>query len=486
MTLDGYDFRSALRYILLSLMCVLAAGCGGGGGSPAPAEQADDTDDPDAPEDPENPGIEKFFGTAPGDAGDYTDLLNYFSQLTPENASKWGSVEAARDVMDWTDLDTAYHFARDNNINFKFHTLIWGQQQPPWIDALSPEEQLEEIEEWMSEVAARYPDLEMIDVVNEPLHAPPAYAAALGGAGETGWDWVIRSFELAREHFPNSQLILNDYQILHLPASTLDYLEIITLLRERGLIDAIGEQGHFLEQTQSSMVLTNLNSLAAADLPIYITELDLNFADDVQHANKMRDLFTVFWEHPAVAGVTHWGHRQGSIWRTDAYLLRSDGSERPALAWLVCYLEGGGDDCDVHVPEYVPAGWQGDASGLTLEAELYDDAEGLVAIGGVVAYTNPGHWITFSNVEFKGEWDKLWVTYAKGNDTDLANITLHFGSLENPAVLTVHLPYTGGWNTFNTIQLDWSSLATTEDLYIRFNDDPAAVANLDKLHFGKL
>ena len=37
-------------------------------------------------------------------------------------------------------------------------------------------------------------------------------------------------------------------------------------------------------------------------------------------------------------GITLWGYRQGSIWRTDAYLLRSDGSERPAMTWLKGYF----------------------------------------------------------------------------------------------------------------------------------------------------
>ncbi len=52
--------------------------------------------------------------------------------------------------------------------------------------------------------------------MNEPLHAPPSYAFALGGAGATGWDWVIKSFEMARAHFPKSELILNDYSVLSL------------------------------------------------------------------------------------------------------------------------------------------------------------------------------------------------------------------------------------------------------------------------------
>ena len=58
----------------------------------------------------------------------------------------------------------------------------------------------------MAAVAARYPDLKYVEVLNEPLNAPPPYREALGGAGTTGFDWVIKSFELARKHFPKAKL----------------------------------------------------------------------------------------------------------------------------------------------------------------------------------------------------------------------------------------------------------------------------------------
>ena len=58
----------------------------------------------------------------------------------------------------------------------------------------------------------------------------PAFIEALGGAGETGWDWVIAAFELAREHFPSSELLLNDYNVLVLEQFTSDYLQVVELL----------------------------------------------------------------------------------------------------------------------------------------------------------------------------------------------------------------------------------------------------------------
>ncbi|MCK4446712.1 MAG: endo-1,4-beta-xylanase, partial [Candidatus Marinimicrobia bacterium] len=130
----------------------------------------------------------------------------YWNQVTPENAGKWGSVEGTRDNMNWSGLDAAYNLAKDNDFPFNFHVLIWGAQQPGWINSLQPEEQLEEIREWFEAIAQRYPDINYLQVVNEPLpgHNPAPYRDALGGAGTTGWDWVLNAFRMAREIFSDT------------------------------------------------------------------------------------------------------------------------------------------------------------------------------------------------------------------------------------------------------------------------------------------
>jgi len=86
-------------------------------------------------------------------------FAEYWNQVVPENAGKWGSVEGTRDVMNWGPLDEAYATARENGFPFRFHVLVWGSQQPNWVETLPPEEQLEEIEEWFAAVAERYPDM---------------------------------------------------------------------------------------------------------------------------------------------------------------------------------------------------------------------------------------------------------------------------------------------------------------------------------------
>jgi endo-1,4-beta-xylanase len=311
------------------------------------------TEPPPPPFTPTGPpiatGQAKFLGSALSPA-QTTSFTAYWNKVTPENDGKWASVESVRDQMNWTGLDRAYQLAKTNNFPFHMHVLVWGNQQPAWIETLPPEEQLAEIHEWFSEVAARYPDIDFVEVVNEPLHDPPNqpgngggnYINALGGTGATGWDWVLNAFRIARTYFPDRRLMINDFSITNSPTDTQRYLEIIRLLQPEHLIDAIGVQGHAFSTRPNIPMAThvaNLDALAATGLPIYVTEFDIDGpTDEVQLADYQR-VFPVFWEHPAVQGITLWGFRPGH-WRTaqGAYIVLENGAERPAMLWLQQYV----------------------------------------------------------------------------------------------------------------------------------------------------
>lgn len=294
-------------------------------------------------------GHAKFLGNVYSNS-QLPEFERYWNQVTPENAGKWGSAEPQRDQMNWGTLDAAYAYAKDNGFKFRFHILIWGNQQPAWIETLPVEEQLEEIEEWFAAVAFRYPDLDYVEVVNEPLHDPPNsagdgggnYIEALGGNGTTGWDWILSAFRLARIHFPNAKLVINDYSIVNSTTSTRRYIEIIDLLKAEDLIDVIGFQAHAFSTVNASEATLrgNLDRLAATGLPIQVTEMDIDGSSDAVQWREYQRVFPILWEHPAVMGITLWGWRPG-MWRTPqrAFLVNSDGSERFALRnWLRGYL----------------------------------------------------------------------------------------------------------------------------------------------------
>jgi len=304
-------------------------------------------------------GKEKFAGcgtSSPVPSG----FDSYWNQITPGNEGKWGSVEPTRNTYNWTGLDQIYNFAVQNGLRYKHHTLIWGSQQPGWISALDSASQRAEIEEWIRLVGERYPLMDYIDVVNEPLagHNPPDgggsparanYVKALGGSGATGWDWVIKSFELARRYCaPGVKLLLNEYGIINDNNATTQYLAIINLLKARNLIDGIGVQGHRFElmNKDTAVLRYNLDRLAATGLPVYITEFDLgtdnNSAYDPNlQLSEYKRIFPVLWNHPGVKGITWWGYIQGQMWQVNTYILNSNGSDTPAMTWLRSFLIAG-------------------------------------------------------------------------------------------------------------------------------------------------
>ncbi len=295
-------------------------------------------------------GQDKFLGNIHTGGQTALNFDLYWNQLTPGNAGKWASCEQNRDDFNyWLWLDRAYNHAKQTDMVFKEHTLVWGASsgEPSWMSSVDEDEQMDEVIEWYEAVAERYPDIELIDVVNEPLHDPPSYTEALGGDGETGWDWVIWSFEEAREIFPDAKLILNEYNVLNYTSTCEDFLEIVELLQERNLIDGVGLQAHSLESIDIETIKANLDSVAATGLDVYISEYEARGDDETQLA-LFQEQFPVFWEHESVKGVTLWGYLEGDMWRETAYLLEDDGvTERPALQWLREYFDYETDTSDV-------------------------------------------------------------------------------------------------------------------------------------------
>lgn len=288
-------------------------------------------------------GKEKFLGNII--AGSVPASFGiYWNQVTPENSAKWGSVEATRNTMNWAQLDTAYNYAQSNGFKFKAHTLVWGSQYPAWITSLTQAEQRAEIEEWMTFLAARYPNIWAIDVVNEPVKTPLPFKAALGGDGATGWDWVITSFQLARSKFPNARLHINEYGTENDANARAQMLTIINLLKDRNLIDGIGIQAHYfnLDSMTSAQMTAALNDYATTGLDLYISELDIRgpLQTEASQSAQYQEIFPAIWTHASVKGVTLWGYIEGQTWRAGTGILNSTGTERAALTWLKGYVTG--------------------------------------------------------------------------------------------------------------------------------------------------
>ena len=268
---------------------------------------------------------------------------DYWNQVTPENATKWQSVEGNRHgTYNWGGADKAYKYAKEHGFPFKFHTLVWGSQYPDWMNNLSTEKQYEAIEQWMDEAKKHYPDLQMIDVVNEALsgHAPAPYKNALGGDGKTGYDWIIKAFEMARERWPDAILIYNDYNTYQW--NTDRYIDLVRTIRDAGApIDAYGCQAHDLKGYSASSLKSTLKKIQdALKMPMYVTEYDISDDNDNNQLRDYKAQIPLLWEADYCAGVTLWGWIYGKTWSQAQYSgIIKNKKERPALEWLREYMQ---------------------------------------------------------------------------------------------------------------------------------------------------
>ena len=274
----------------------------------------------------------------------------YWNQVTPENGTKWGTVEGTRNSYYWSGADPAFKYAKEHGFPFKFHCLVWGSQYPNWIKNLSAEDRYKAIEKWMDKVKSKYPDLELIDVVNEAIdgHQADTYLMreALGGNGETGYDWIIKAFEMAHERWPNAILIYNDFNTFNW--NTDQFIDLVRTLRDAGApIDAYGCQAHDLggvSQNTFKSVMAKIQD--ALKIPMYITEYDIGDTNDSNQKWNYQQHFPVMWEADYCAGVTLWGWMYGNTWINDNNTgekgisgIIKNKKERSALTWLREYMQ---------------------------------------------------------------------------------------------------------------------------------------------------
>jgi GH35 family endo-1,4-beta-xylanase len=290
---------------------------------------------------------DKFLGNittrgqveAGGGVAQYYTLWN---QITCENESKWGSVEGTQGNYNWG-CDRAFNYAKNHNFTYKFHALVWGAQYPNWFStSMSIKDRYAAIVNWFDKVKEKYPTLPMIDVVNEAVgmhqQGNPMMKESLGGEGKTGYDWLIKAFELAYERWPDAILIYNDYNTFQ--HDTQNYLDLVRTLRDHGApIDAYGNQSHDVTDISVEKLKSSMKTLDdGLKMPMYITELDIDIADDNKQKTQYEKIFPIMWEAENCAGVTIWGFIHGATWVDNSGIIKN-GKDRPAMTWLRDYMK---------------------------------------------------------------------------------------------------------------------------------------------------
>ena len=385
-------------------------------------------------------GAAKFVGNITTNGQVRSDFTSLWNQITAENECKWASIEGTRGRYNWSGCDAAYNWAKNNGGHFKFHALVWGSQYPNWLNGLSAADTKTAITNWMDAVKQHYPELEMIDVVNEAIKTNSGYHSGYGNnnniiaalGGDNGnYEFVVTAFKMARERWPNAILIYNDYNTVQWQKN--EGIDLINKLKKAGApVDAYGLQAHDMQVSGGQAggqggggSCLNINTLKSAieeiwsktQMPMFISEYDIASNDDNDQKNCYSQQISYFMENEHIAGITLWGYIYGSTWTSggNSGIIRN-GQDRPAMTWLKEYLKSNkgvnttglatGEGATVVDPEpQTPFKGQAFTLSSKIEAEDFDV---------------PGKGAGNNSYSVSGDCDDTWNTeYRKGTSVKI-------------------------------------------------------------------
>ncbi len=301
----------------------------------------------------------KFLGNIPVFGEIPEDYGTYWNQITAENGCVWGYVEKTRGEYDWTGCDLVYNWAKTNNAHFTFRTLLWGSQNPQWLGkTLDASETKKAFTDWLDAVQEHYPDLEMIEVVNEAVKSGNNYHSSFTSSklvealgGDSGnYEFVVTAFKMARERWPKAILIYNDYNTILWQKE--EGIDLLKKIKAQGApVDAYGMQFHetYAQGSSNTCIPTSTLKRALHDahaqtgLPIYITQYDVGSKDGEFQKQCYEEHIPVLMETEYVAGITLWGYIYGKTWLEEGNSgLIKNGVDRPAMTWLKEYFKNPG------------------------------------------------------------------------------------------------------------------------------------------------
>ncbi|MEX0982586.1 MAG: endo-1,4-beta-xylanase [Bacteroidales bacterium] len=237
------------------------------------------------------------------DVEKYNEILKAnFNSATPA-ILYWHRTEEIKNKPDFSHADEMYQWCKENDLSIRGHCIFWGcnieNRMQPWIEKTDDSELRMLIKRRAEQVTSRYKGLiKEYDLNNEMVH----HSYFRNRLADITRDMAY----FAKKGDPDAKLFVNDFNIFCHDALD-EYVQLIRELLDNDIpIDGIGIQGHLENVIDYRHIWSALEELSQFNLPIRITEIDVNVGDEALQAKALEDVYRACFAHPNVIGITMW------------------------------------------------------------------------------------------------------------------------------------------------------------------------------------
>ncbi|MGN6370126.1 MAG: endo-1,4-beta-xylanase [Phycisphaerae bacterium] len=279
-------------------------------------------------------------------AANYQKFYNAsFNTLEPANAGKWANNEPFQNFTTMSYVDTLLNYARNNHMNVRMHNLIWGAQQPAWVNSLLTSAQssnpttaanaksrlmtaiANRINYYIGPNGNRSDNFQELDVLNEALRTPP-YWKIFGPSG-LAQIYNMAANAAAAAGNPKLRLYTNEYNVLQFsnnPANGAqdpyanwyrqNVEDIQNALPGEPTVSGVGIQ-YYADSTLSNhspaRIMQALENLSVTGLPISLTEFQVkNGAAPADAAQILTDTMRLMYGSPNATTMGLWDFWAGA------------------------------------------------------------------------------------------------------------------------------------------------------------------------------
>lgn len=244
-------------------------------------------------------------GTSYLDNFDLAVIPFYWAYVEPEKGKF--NLAQQRIIVDW---------CKNNRKKTRGHPVIYDLVYPSWkTGKVTLEDEISLVQNIMH----AFPDVDMWDLVNEPIHmGTPA-----------------KEIYLFAKSYSN-YLQINEYGVL--PYDSIGFKEYLTKFQN---YDSIGLQCHIPanEKWNIERVVAQVKSYQELGKPVHITEISIatqpeagiSLWDEASQAEYLVQLYKALFD-AKVASITYWNLFDGDPWRPSIGLIRENGTPKPAWA----------------------------------------------------------------------------------------------------------------------------------------------------------